>query len=68
MSRDWRLFLNDILRSCEKVRRYTAGMTQPQFLADERTYDAVVRNLESIGEAVKRLPPEICQQMPQIEW
>ena len=68
MSRDWRLFLGDILQSCAKVRRYTAGMRQPQFLADERTYDAVVRNIELIGEAAKRLPPDVCQAMPQIEW
>lgn len=36
MSRDWRLFLEDILRCCEKVRRYTAGMDRPQFLDDDR--------------------------------
>jgi uncharacterized protein with HEPN domain len=68
MSRDWRLFINDILQSCEKVRRYTIGMTQAQFLADDRTYDAVLRNLEIIGEAAKRLPIDVRQNMPQIEW
>jgi uncharacterized protein with HEPN domain len=40
--------------SCEKVQRYTAGMDRAAFIADERTYDAVVRNLEIIGEAAKR--------------
>jgi uncharacterized protein with HEPN domain len=68
MSRDWKLYLSDIVRCCERVRRYTAGMTQQQFLADDRTYDAVVRNLEVIGEAVKGLPQEVRQQMPNIEW
>ncbi len=68
MSRDWKLYLADIRRCCERVHRYTSGMTQQQFLADDRTYDAVVRNLEIIGEAVKGLPPDVRQQMPNIEW
>ena len=68
MSRDWRLYLSDILSSCEKVRRFTAGMSLDSFLADERTVDAVVRNLEIIGIAAKRLPEEIRARMPDIEW
>jgi uncharacterized protein with HEPN domain len=68
MSRDWRLYLKDILYSCEKVRRFTSGMTQDSFLADERTVDAVVRNLEIIGVAAKRIPDEIRVQMASIEW
>ena len=68
MSRDWRLFLNDIVQCCKKIRRYTGDLDQQQFLDDDRTYDAVVRNLEIIGEAAKRIPPEICQSMPTVEW
>jgi len=51
MSRDWSLYLDDILTCCRKIRTYTDGMTRGQFAADEKTYDAVVRNLEIIGEA-----------------
>jgi len=68
MSRDWRLYLGDILQCCGKVERYTAGMTQAQFLGDERTFDAVIRNLEVIGEAAKNIPEEARQNLPQIEW
>jgi uncharacterized protein with HEPN domain len=68
MSREWRLFVNDILQACERARRYTAGMTQAQFLANDMAYDAVLRNLEIIGEAAKRLPSDVRQRMPQIEW
>ncbi len=68
MSRDWRLLLNDILECCQKIRRYTSGLYQEQFIADDRTFYAVVRNLEVIGEAAKRIPAEICQRMPQVEW
>lgn len=68
MSRDFRPFLADIRRSCEKVLRYTAGLDHEQFVADEKTFDAVLRNLAIIGEAVKQLPPEFCDRHPDIEW
>ena len=68
MSRDWQLFWNDIRGSCETIVRYTAGLDKAAFLADERTYDAVVRNLEIIGEAAKKLPEEARSNAPEIEW
>lgn len=68
MSRDLELYLDDMEASCEKVQRYTAGMDCAAFIADERTYDAVVRNLEIIGEAAKRVPDDLRRRMPDIEW
>ncbi len=68
MSRDWRLYWQDVLTCCDKVVRYTHGMDRVAFESDERTYDAVVRNLELIGEAVKQLPDEARQLAPQVEW
>jgi uncharacterized protein with HEPN domain len=68
MSRDWRLYLGDIVTSCEKIRRFTAGMSRESFLADERTVDAVVRNIEIIGIAAKRIPDGIRAQVTGIEW
>ncbi len=59
MSRDADLYLEDIIASCEKVLRYTAGLRFEQFVVDERTVDAVLRNLEVIGEAAKRVPKAI---------
>src|SRR5690348_12926572 len=68
MSRDYRPFLDDIRRACEKVVRYAAGQTFEQFVADEKTFDAVLRNLAIIGEAVKQLPQEYRELHPTIEW
>ncbi len=68
MSRDWRLFLDDILHCAAKVRGYAAGMTFDQFVADERTYDAVLRNLELIGEAAKHIPEDARKEMASLDW
>ena len=68
VSRDWRLYWQDVITCCGKVERYTAGMDKPSFEADERTFDAVIRNLELIGEAVKQLPPEARALTPSVEW
>ena len=68
MSRDLSIYILDIIAASDKVRRYTAGMTRDQLLADDRTYDAVLRNLEIIGEAAKHLPQDVRQEMPSIPW
>ena len=68
MSRDYRLYLDDIRESCEKVLRYVHGLTFSQFVHDEKTFDAVVRNLEIIGEAAKHIPPDIRSRYPEVEW
>jgi len=52
------LLVEDLWESIEKIERYTEGMTQDSFQNDEKTTDAVVRNLEIIGEAAGRLPKE----------
>jgi len=68
MSRDYRLFLGDIRQSCGRIQVYVTGMTREAFLADEKTYDAVLRHLMIIGEAVKNIPQNIRDQYPTVEW
>ena len=68
MSRDVSLYLEDILLACQKIQRYTTEMSLADFKGDERTYDAVIRNLEIIGEAASNVEPEYQQQHPDIEW
>jgi uncharacterized protein with HEPN domain len=46
VSREYRLYLEDMRVSCEKILRYTRGLTLDRFVRDEKTFDAVLRNLE----------------------
>jgi uncharacterized protein with HEPN domain len=54
-AREWRLRVEDILEAVAKIERYVTGLSFEQFQADQKTVDAVVRNLEVIGEAVRHL-------------
>jgi len=56
MPRDSRVYLEDILEATRKITTYTGSLSKAAFLEDEKTIDAVVRNLEVIGEAVKKTP------------
>lgn len=68
LNRDWRLYAEDIVEACGKVRRYVAGMNFEAFMADERTRDAVMRNIEIIGEAAKGIPDKVAAGAPEIPW
>lgn len=68
MSRDEIMYLQDIAQSCEKILQFTADLTQSELVQDGKTYDAVVRNLEIIGEAAKHISEELRKQLPDIEW
>src|SRR2546430_17266638 len=68
MPRDFRVYLEDILGAISKIRRYTDGLTKQGFAADEKTLDAVIRNLEVIGEAVKQLPADLRARQPGLDW
>ena len=68
MPRDIRLYLDDMLEAIRAIQEYTGGMTFESFAADRKTIDAVVRNLEIIGEAARNLPEEIKGEGGEIEW
>jgi uncharacterized protein with HEPN domain len=65
---DWRLYAEDIIEACGKVRRFIAGMTYEAFIADECTLDAVIWNIEVAGEAAKKLPDDVIAQTPEVVW
>ncbi len=66
--RDYRLFLQDILESIERIEEYIEGYNFETFTKDRKTVDAVLRNLEIIGEAAKHIPENIRMQHPEIPW
>ena len=65
MSRSWLLYLDDLIESAEKIERFVAGRTFTGFSSDEAILDAVLFNLQVIGEAVKQLPEEARSAMPE---
>ena len=66
--RDPDLLLEDILAAVRKIARYTSGMDEEQFRQDDKTVDAVVRNLEIIGEATRHLPEDFLARHPDVPW
>ncbi|MGE5264929.1 MAG: DUF86 domain-containing protein [Acidobacteriota bacterium] len=68
MSRDYRLYLDDIESSAEKILEYTRGSSFDEFTRDNKTFDAVVLNLEIIGEAAKHVPDSIRARYPAVDW
>lgn len=68
MSRDWRLYLDDMIVCCEKVTRYVGSSDRDEFLANELVYDAVLRNLEILGEAARHVPSDVRARMPAVAW
>ena len=68
MHRDFRLYLDDILDAIHQIQIYVEGLDEESFGSDRKTQDAVIRNLEIIGEAVGNLPNEIQDAATEIEW
>ena len=66
--REWRLRVEDILEAIAKIERYIEGLTYEQFQADQKSVDAVVRNLEVIGEAVRHLTSAVEDLPPGVPW
>ena len=61
-------FLLDIQEAIRRIKSYTYEMTYEEFLADTRTQDAVIRNLEVIGEATKKLSAGLRSQYANVPW
>lgn len=64
-------YLEHILSAIQRIRRYTQGMTESAFLENEQAQDAVLRNIEIIGEAarnIERSHPEFAAQHSEVPW
>lgn len=62
------LFVEDIISSMDKIESYIEGMSFEDFDQDELVVDAVIRNLEVIGEASRHLPETLQNGHPDIPW
>ncbi|MDO8873911.1 MAG: DUF86 domain-containing protein [Methanoregula sp.] len=62
------LLVYDIYQSIEKIENFTQGISFDQLMADERTKDAILRNLQVIGEASKNLPESLIADYPEVDW
>lgn len=68
MRRDARLYLKDIEISIKKIEGYTKTLKFNTFVKDEKTIDAVVRNLSIIGEAARNMPKDLRLKNPDVPW
>lgn len=68
MPKDYYVFLDDMLVAIDKIKKYVDSLSYDSFSADEMRIDAVLRNLEVIGEAAGNIPIEIREMYPQIQW
>ena len=68
MTRGVSLYLEDIVSAINKIGKYTKRLSFNRLKKDGKTIDAVIRNLEIIGEASKHLPREIKEKYSNIPW
>src|SRR3989337_3602233 len=68
MHRNYKLYLDDILTSVNKIQTYVGDTSYEALLVNEMKLDAIVRNFEIIGEAASNIPAEIRDKYPFVEW
>jgi len=68
MRRTYRDYVQEILTSLQEIEEFTKEMDFESFAKDKKTVNAVIRSLEVMGEAVKKIPKEIRDKYPEIPW
>jgi uncharacterized protein with HEPN domain len=68
LTKDETVYLDHILESISKIEKYIDGMDEDQFLSDELVQDGVIRQLQIIGEAAKRLSVQTRAKYSTVEW
>jgi len=68
MKRNYKLFLEDISERIAKIDMYIADMSFEEFVQDDKTVSACIREIEVIGEATKQIPKEITDRFDDLPW
>lgn len=68
MDREFEDYLRDILDTMEKAQRFVENLSYEEFTEDDKTFFAVVRALEIIGEATKNIPDDSRKENPDVPW
>ena len=68
MQRDYKIYLEDIAAAIDKIQDFVRGDTKDSFAKDTKTFDAVIRNLEVIGEAAKQIPDDVRSKFTDVPW
>ncbi len=68
MIRDYGDYLQDILNAIDETAEFTEGFSFERFVRDPKTINAVVRSLEVLGEAAKRIPDNLRHRTPDVPW
>jgi uncharacterized protein with HEPN domain len=66
--KDNTLYINHIMDSCDRIAEYTGGMNYETFKIKNMVIDAVIRQLQIIGEAAKKVSDEMKNSHPEIAW
>ena len=67
-NREWRFYISDMIGFAEKVLDYSDGMSLESFVNSGLNYDAVLRNLELIGEAATHIPEDVRSMHSDLPW
>ena len=68
MNRDYKLFIKDIKESIERIESYTKGISEEEFKKNVQLQDSIIRRLEIIGEASKKIPRSVRDANKDIPW
>lgn len=66
--RNWKFRIEDIISSLDLISEYTSGIDYATWSSDRKTIDAVIRNIEIIGEAAGHVPDDIQERHPDVPW
>ena len=63
-----REYILDMIVACERILKYTSGLSYEDFIRNQMVIDAVIRNIKILGEVAKRVSEELRMRYSEIEW